>query len=144
MQSFAHSIYIERPPEDVWNVMMDFSRAYRWRNLVRSIEVVTPGPLRVGSELAVTFDAMGKVKRVLSEVWAFEPPARLGVRNTEQNVTGTFEYRLRPESTGTRVVFSCDVRPHGFMWLLLPLLVRSNRIRYSEQLARLKQEVERT
>jgi hypothetical protein len=144
MRSFTYDIYIERPPEVVWNVMMDFSRAYRWRNLVRTVEVITPGPLRVGSEMAVTFDLLGKVKRAVSEVWAFEPPVRFGARNTEQNITGIFEYRLRPERTGTRIIFSCDVQPRGLMWLLIPLLIRGNRLRYRDQLTRLKEEVERS
>ena len=144
MRSFTYDIYIERPPQVVWDVMMDFSRAHRWRNLVRTVEIVTPGPLRAGSEMAITFDVMGKVKRISSEVWAFEAPVRFGARNTEQNVTGIFEYRLRPELTGTRISFSCDVRPHGFMWLLLPLMLMSNRQRYADQLTRLKEEVERS
>ena len=144
MRSFTYTIHIERSPERVWAYMMDFSQAPRWRNLVRQIDVITPGPLRVGSELLVTFDSMGKVKRAVSEVWAFEPARRWGVRNTEQNVTGVFEYTLAPESNGTRVTFTCDVQPHGFMWLLLPWLRRGNRARYTQQLPNLKKELERS
>lgn len=143
MRSFTYTIHIERRPEQVWDYMMDFSQAPRWRNLVRQIDVITPGPLRVGSELLVTFDVMGRVKRAVSEVWAFEPARRWGVRNTEQNVTGLFEYTLAPESNGTRATFTCDVQPHGFMWLLLPWLLRGNRARYTQQLPNLKKEVER-
>jgi len=123
--------------------MMDFSKAPRWRNLVRHVEVLTPGPLRVGSELKITFDVMGKVRTAISEVWAFEPARRFGVRNTEQNVSGVFEYALAPQGPGTRVTFSCDVHPHGWMWLLLPWLLRGNRMRYTQQLPNLKQEVEK-
>jgi len=142
MRSFAYTIHIERSPERVWDYMMDFSLAPRWRNLVRQVDVITSGPLRVGSEMAVTFDLMGKVKRAVSEVWALEPGRRFGVRNTEQRVTGAFEYTLAPESNGTRVTFSCDITPHGFMWILLPLLLRGNRMRYAQQLSNLKKEVE--
>jgi hypothetical protein len=124
--------------------MMDFSKASRWRNLVRSIEVATPGPLATGSELKVSFDIMGKVRTVSSEIWAFDTARRLGVRNTESNVTGVFEYTLAPESGGTGVTFTGDVRPHGFMWLLTPLLLKSSRVRYAEQLSNLKKELERS
>lgn len=142
MRSFTYTIHIERPPEQVWDYMMDFSQAPRWRNLVRQIDVITKGPLRVGSELLVTFDVMGKVRRAVSEIWAFEPGRRYGVRNTEQNVTGVFEYTLAPESNGTRVTFTCDIRPHRLMWLVLPFMLRSNRARYVHQLPNLKTEVE--
>jgi uncharacterized protein YndB with AHSA1/START domain len=143
MRSFTYTIQIERSPERVWEYMMDFSQASRWRNLVRKIEVVTPGPLRVGSRLALTVDVMGKVRRAPADVWALEPARRLGLRNTEQKITGMFEYRLAPHGSGTEVTFTCDIRPHGWMWLLLPLLFRGNRMRYREQLPRLKHELEK-
>ena len=53
MRSFTYTIHIDRSPETVWAYMMDFNQAPRWRNLVRHIEVLTPGPLRVGSELKI-------------------------------------------------------------------------------------------
>lgn len=143
MRSYKYTIHVDRSPEQVWAYMMDFSKAARWRNLVREIEVLTPGPLRVGSELKLTFDMLGKVRKAISEVWAFEPARRFGVRNTEQNVSGVFEYTLAPEGAGTRVTFSCDIQPHGWMWLLLPFLIRGNRVRYQEQLPNLKHEVEK-
>ena len=143
MRSFTYTIHIDRSPEKVWAYMMDFSQAPRWRNLVREIEVLTPGPLRVGSELKITFDLQGRQKQALSEVWAFEPARRFAIRNTEQNVTGVFEYRLEPDGRGTRISFSCSIQPRGYMWLLLPWLLKGNRMRYTEQLPNLKQEVER-
>ena len=97
---------------------------------MRDVEVLTPGPLRVGSELKITFDVQGKVRKAISEVWAFEPARRFGVRNTEQNVTGVFEYTLEPDEAGTSVTFTCDIQPHGWMWLLLPWLLKGNRLRY--------------
>jgi len=126
----------------VFDFMMDFGRASRWRNLVRKIEVLTPGPVREGSELAVTFDVMGKVRTTTSEVWAFERPRRLGLRNTANNVTGVFEYTLEPHDGGTTVRFMCDIKPHGLMWLALPFLIRGNRMRYRDQLSNLGRAIE--
>jgi len=143
MRSYTYKIHIDRSPEQVWAYMMDFSKASRWRNLVREVEVLTPGPLRVGSELKITFDVQGKVRKAISEVWALEPARRFGVRNTEQNVTGNFEYTLVPDATGVTVTFTCDIQPHGWMWLLMPWLLKGNRTRYREQLPRLKDEVEK-
>lgn len=143
MRSFTYTIHIDRSPERVWDYMMDFRNASRWRNLVRSVEVLTPGPVRQGSELRVTYDLLGKLRSAVSDVWVFEHARRFGTRNTESNVTGRFEYTLEPEAGGTRVTFACDIRPHNFMWLLLPLLLRGNRMRYREQLPNLKKEVEK-
>jgi Polyketide cyclase / dehydrase and lipid transport len=111
--------------------------------LVRRIDVVTPGPFRAGTELLVTFDVLGREQRLPTEVWVYEPPRRYGTRNTANNVTGTFEYRLDPEQQGTRVHLTCDVRPHGWMWLALPLLISHSRTRFRDQLANLKSAMQR-
>jgi hypothetical protein len=36
------------------------------------------------------------------------------------------------------VTFTADVRPHGVMWLVFPLLIRHHRARYRDQLVNLK------
>ena len=85
----------------------------------------------------------GRTRTLVSDVWSYEPCRRFGLRNSAGSLTGVFEYRLEPKDAGTRVSFSCDIRPHGLMWLLLPFLIPGNRARYAQQLANLKREVER-
>ena len=144
MRTFTYTEHIDRSPDAVFAFIMDFSKASRWRNLVRSIEVVGGGPPREGSQLAVTFDTGGHSRTVVSTIWAYDPPRRLGQRNTEGGITGTFEYRLAPDAAGTTVTFSADVRPHGLMWLVFPLLLRGHRARYRDQLANLKRAMRET
>lgn len=142
MRAFRYSMHIEKTPGAVFDFMMDFTNASRWRNLVRRIDVVTAGPLRVGSELRITIDVLGAVKEVSSELWAYEPPRRYGLCNTTNHVTGAFEYTLEPQNGGTLVQFTCDVGPHGWMWLALPLLIMDSRVRYRDQLRNLKTAIE--
>ena len=142
MRSFTYSEHIQRTPEQVFAFMMDFTQAPRWRSLVRRIDLVGEGPAHQGSQMLITLDVMGKTRQVVSELWSYDPGRRLGFRNTASNVTAQFEYVLAAEGGGTRVTFTCDVRPRGFMWLLMPWISRSHRIRYSDQLSRLKAIVE--
>ena len=142
MRSFRYTTRIDRSPAHVWAYMMDFSRAPRWRDRVREIRILSDGPVRVGTELQIVFDAPDRLHTTRSEVCAFETARRFAVRNIEQDVTAIFEYTLVPDGAGTLVTFTCDLRPHGVMWLLLPLVIRGNRTRYAEQLSRLKHEVE--
>lgn len=142
MRSFRFSQHIDRPVEEIFAFMMDFRTAPRWRSLVRRMEVVGAGSVREGSKVLLTMDAMGKTLQLEAEVWRYEPPHRFGMRNTNQGVTGIFEYVLEPDGTGTKVTFTCDIRPHGLMWLTLPLLIPGNRNRYSGQLAALKRAME--
>ena len=142
MRSFTYSEHIERTPDQVFAFMIDFAQAPRWRSLVRRIDVVGGGTLHQGSELLLTIDVMGKTRQVVSEIWSYDPPRRIGFRNTASNITAQFEYVLAPEGSGTRVVMTCDIRPHGLMWLLIPWIRRSHRMRYSDQLTRLKAAIE--
>jgi hypothetical protein len=142
MRSFTYSAHIQRTPEELFGYMLDFSNNPRWRSLVRKVEVVGGGPVRLGSELRSTLDVMGKISTAVSEVWSFDPPRRFGLRNTASNITGQFEYTLAPAAGGTQITFTCDIKPHGLMWLMLPLLLRSNRARYVDQLDRLKRAAE--
>jgi len=142
MRSFRFSQHIDRPRDEIFAFMMDFSKASRWRNMVRRMEVVGGGLLQEGSKILMTMDVMGKAIQLQAEVWRYEPPHRFGMRNTRQGVTGVFEYVLEPDASGTTVTFTCDIRPHGFMWLTLPLLLRSNRNRYRDQLAALKRAMD--
>ena len=143
MRSFKHSIHIDRSPAQVWAFMMDFDKAPRWRTQVREMRIMTDGPLRVGTELRITFELPDRVRTVRCDVSAFETARRFGLRSATKKATGTFEYLLAPEGTGTRVTFTCDLRPNGLMWLLVPMMIRSNRTRFAQQLPNLKREVER-
>jgi polyketide cyclase/dehydrase/lipid transport protein len=142
MRTFTYVEHIDRSPEAVFAFMMDFSQASRWRNLVRRIEFVDGGPPREGAQVRVTFDLQGRTRDVISTMWAYAPPRRVGYRNTESGITGTFEYTLEPRDRGTMVTFSADVRPHGLMWIVFPFLLRQHRARYRDQLANLKRAIE--
>ena len=142
MRTFTYTEHIDRSPAAVFSYMMDFDKASRWRNLVRRVEVVGGGPPRAGSQLLITFDARGESLQVMSTLWAYDPPRHIGQRNTDSGITGTFEYHLEPEGTGTKVIFTADVRPHGYMWLVFPFLLRQHRARYRDQLKNLKRAIE--
>jgi carbon monoxide dehydrogenase subunit G len=143
MRSFKYSIHIERTPAQVWAFMMDFSNASRWRQHVREIRIMTDGPLRVGTELQITFELPGRVHTARCEVWAFETARRFGLRGTTKKATGTYEYLLAPDRGGTTITFTGHLRPNGVMWLLAPLMIRANRARFAHQLPNLKREIER-
>jgi uncharacterized protein YndB with AHSA1/START domain len=142
MRAFRYTEHIERPREEVFTYMMDFSTAPRWRNMVRRVEVVGVGPVQAGSKLLFTMDVTGENRRGEVLLWCYQPPYCFGQTNTRGGVTGVFEYILEQNGTGTTSTFTGDLKPHGLMWLALPWLLKSNRIRFRDQLAALKRAIE--
>lgn len=143
MRAFRYKERFEQSREEIFAFMMDLSTAPRWRSLVRHIEVEGGGPVRQGSILNLTLDVGGKTMQVPSEVWILDPPHRYGHQNVTNGVAMTFEYCLETDVNGTTVYFNGDVRPYGWMWLFLPLILRTMSSRYRGQLATLKQAMEK-
>jgi len=110
MRTFRYSEHIARPRDEVFAYMVDFRNASRWRNLVRSMELIGSGPLGQGSQVLITMGVMCQPRQAISEVNVFDPPRRYSQRNTANGFTGTFEYALEPDQSGTTVSFTCDLQ----------------------------------
>jgi hypothetical protein len=58
-------------------------------------------------------------------------------------IEGFFEFRLEPESEGTKIVATCELKAHGFLpRLFLPLIGYGERQRRREMLTNLKRLIE--
>ncbi len=137
-------IVIERPRAEVAAYAADPDNAPRWYVNIRSVEWVTPAPLRVGSRLAFVARFLGRRLAYTYEVVEFAPAERFVMRTTE----GPFpmETTYAWESTGegsTRMTLRNRGEPSGFSKLVAPLMeaamARANRA----DLARLKALLER-
>ncbi len=145
MRLFTRTIWIDKPPEVVFDFFTDFSQAASWRQFVRSMAPLEPGPIRAGSKIQVTMDIAGEDYRFDLLVLAVERPHRWRHRTNEVDYAGFIEYRFDSEATGTRVTMTMDVTPVGWYgWLGLPLVLLGRRTSYRQQLPRLKATLEGT
>lgn len=143
MRFARHTIWISRPPADVFDFFVDFSQASRWRQYVRTMERLDDGPLGAGSRLHVTMDLMGEPYVFDMEVLACERPSRWRHRTNETDFHGFVEYRFEPEQDGTRVTMTIEAKPAGlYGWLAIPLLLLRREKPYTEQLPQLKRVLE--
>jgi hypothetical protein len=143
MHLFRHTIWIARPRDAVFNFFIDFSQASRWRSYVRSMELIGPGPVRVGSKVHGVLDLTGKEYSFDLEVLTCDRPARWRHRSNETDFRGFIEYRFDEENGGTRVTMIADVKPVGlYGWLAMPLAWLRGGSSYKDQLPQLKRALE--
>lgn len=103
------SILIDRPPGAVFDfIAVDFARNYRrWSPEVQRLEMLTPGPLGVGSRARQVRIDQGRRSDTTFEVVTWEPPDRVGF--AERSRAFLIEYRLEPVAGRTRLSFTFEL-----------------------------------
>jgi carbon monoxide dehydrogenase subunit G len=137
MSTYAHTVEIWRPPEEVFAFVTDPAAYPRWQPSLVSVEPLRPGPLRLGSEATEVRRFLG---RELETTWTcveHEPCTRSAIECDEGPVPfrGTFE--LEPTAGGTR--FTWTVETWGAASRLAgPLAGRATRRELETNSSRLK------
>ena len=96
----SRSTRLPAPPERVWALLTDPAGFPRWRDDVRSVEILPP---RDGRAIWREHSRHG---RITFEMVTAERPTRLTTRIADRDLPfgGTWEYALTPDGDGTRLV----------------------------------------
>lgn len=122
---------------------MDPANAPAWYANIRSVEWVTPPPLRVGSRVAFVARFLGRRLSYTYEVAELAPRERLVMRTSQGPFPMETSYRF--ESTGpdrTRMTLRNRGRPAGFARLVSPFVAWAMGRENRKDLARLKSILE--
>jgi carbon monoxide dehydrogenase subunit G len=121
-----HTFRVARPPEVVFDFLADPTNLPRWDGTGATVEVLTDGPPRVGTQIRQRGKALRLVGvEQVSELTVFERPHRLaskGVEGPVLPISGSYE--LTPDGDGTRVRFEVAYEVHRFRHRLLMPIVR--------------------
>ncbi len=136
-------IVIERPRAEVAAYAVDPDNAPRWYVNIRSVEWVTPPPLRVGSRLAFVAQFLGRRLAYTYEVVEFVPAVRFVMRTAEGPfpMETTYAWESAGEGT-TRMTLRNRGEPSGFSRLVAPLMAAAMERANRADLARLKALIE--
>lgn len=88
------TVDVARPREHVWSVLADVERQPEWMRDALSIEMLTEGPMRVGSRMRVPTQIGPFRTTDIMEVTAYQPPERWTVVHRGV-VTGEGTFTLR-------------------------------------------------
>jgi hypothetical protein len=105
---------INAPQARVFEVFADLRNAPGRVKGIKSLEVLTEGPIAKGTRFRETRTMFGKQATETMEITAFDPPRgyTVGAHSCGSRYTSVFTFK--PEGQGTRVDMSFTVEPLSF------------------------------
>jgi len=96
-------IVIDAPIDRVWAEVADVEGQPRWMREMKSVRVLTPGPIRVGTRAEATVRIMGIAVTDPVEITEFAPPTRFAIRH-QGTFTGSGVITLEAGADGTTTI----------------------------------------
>jgi uncharacterized protein YndB with AHSA1/START domain len=97
----TNSIFINRPPQDVFNVITDPAKISLWQSMTESAEWSSNGSHGVGSTQRVVARFLGRKIESEIEVTAWEPPHRVDYKFVNGPYPAKASNTLEPQGEGT-------------------------------------------
>lgn len=143
----ACSEHVNAPVERVFAVASDPRHAADVISAITKMEVLTEGPVGVGTRFRETRVMFGKEATEQMEFTAFDPPWSYTLVADSHGCHYTSTFRFRPEGAGTRVDFEFSGDAHSFgarvmSALMGPLMKGTMRKMLAKDLGELKRYVE--
>lgn len=102
-------IVIDAPIERVWSVIADIEGQPRWMTDMKSVRILTPGRVGVGTRAEATIRMFGISVTDPVTVADFRPPTRFAVRH-EGLMSGTGVITLEPGTDGSTTIVRWEER----------------------------------
>jgi uncharacterized protein YndB with AHSA1/START domain len=105
-------IVIDRPPEEVFDVVADTSTEPRHNPRMHHAEQITNGPIGVGTRFHAETASMGRPVDMVIEITDYHRPHSLSstTHMSSMNLHGTLTFEPVPEGTRTRMVLGPGAR----------------------------------
>ena len=132
------TITIDRPAQEVFAVLADYSRDTAWRAGVREMTADPPGPAQVGTRTHEVLRFLGSTYVTDAAVTAYEPGAALAFhgRGSGGEVSGL--RAVEPAGERTRVRWRIEVRMPALKRLGIPIMAPLMARRLDGDLRRLR------
>lgn len=113
---------ISAPPERVFDAVADVATLPMRIPEIKSVDVLTPGPVRVGTKFSERRIMFGKEATETFEVTEFEPPAKLTMVAFSCGAEHVAEHRFVRDGFGTRLELELRTRAKSpFAKLMWPV-----------------------
>jgi len=120
MKLYAHSI-IKRPISDVYNYLADVRNDGHWRDDIILSEIISEGPLKVGSEGRSKINQFGRELYSNWKCTRIDPPEYIEWELATP-ILGSAGYKLKAIDEGTDFTFYGIAKLKGITRLISPIL----------------------
>lgn len=142
METFANTVTIRRPTEEVFAFLADFENVPRWNYAIDTTRKTSPGPVGVGTTYRQTRSIPTRSEEVF-EVTVFEPGKVLAVRGQIGPFRARISYLLEAAAGGTRLTNDVALDPPpGVRGLAARLATPRVKTAVAENLSKLKEILE--
>jgi len=134
------ALEIRRSAEDVFDYVTDISREFEWNPRTKRVVKLTDGPVGVGTYWEGEWIAGDPM---LIDYVAFHRPRSWRSTGRSRGLLVASEGHVDPTPDGARLTLHVEFEPHSQLRLIAPLLGRIMRRRERQNLAAIKERLER-
>ena len=114
MYKFESSVYINRPPQEVFDFVTNPANNVRWMSGTESAAWTSNGPPGVGSSYVGVFNFLGRKIEGEVEITAWEPPHRQSFKTVSGPIPSQNTTTFEPQGEGTLVTHTTQIEVGGF------------------------------
>ncbi|WP_162297923.1 SRPBCC family protein [Halalkalibacillus sediminis] len=140
---FTREVVVKAPVEEVFEVVSNFKHAEEAMDHVTGVEILTDGPIGVGTEIKETRQIKKFEASSVLKVTEYEKNRRFVVQSEQNNLLLEYVYIFKEVKEGTRVEFEGKINTKGIRnRLMKPLITYIIKKEDSEHLNQMKKFVE--
>ena len=144
MHVVEKSIWINRPPQDIFDFHADHTNRVAWHDHVTRSEMITPPPVGLGSRFEIDNITAGRPVSMAIEIIAFDRPRAYSYRSYAASAITDSHQTFTAENGGTRFHVRIELRFKGLTRLFGRYILRFGLEKHFETAVReLKDEMEK-
>lgn len=138
---YVRETVIRRPADVVFAFCSDLRNELRWNPDARSVELLSTGPLGVGTRFRAKW--RGAPSTVV-ELVQFDPPRAWETKARTMGMEARTAASVAPVDGGSRYRIRVELHPRGLSRLLAPMALFVMRRQESRNMARIREAIEAT
>ncbi|HEV2685683.1 MAG TPA: SRPBCC family protein [Actinomycetota bacterium] len=117
------SFTVNASPEEAFALISDLTRSPEWASNPLKVEVVSGGPVGLGTKYRSEAKFMGKDVHAEQEVTAYEPPTHFAFTNTEGHETYEHVFTVRAQNGKSLIERTITFHVPGFRGVMIRFVV---------------------